>query len=292
MEPIVASFSSTVDSLEIVSYSWGAASEHPLGVIQIAHGIAEYALRYDRLAQALSAAGWIVYAHDHRGHGESTNAMTPLGSFGSAGWPALVQDMVTFSGRIRSSHPGLPLFLLGHSMGSFAAQEVLLENSALYSGVVLSGSTALDLLAAGLAPSADGSPVELTAFNAAFENRTGYEWLTRDEAEVDLYVADPRSGFDLADDTIPRLFGSAPRLSDPNALGKIDSALPILIVSGQDDPISGNGQLVEILAKRYQGAGIDDVTIRLYPGVRHEIFNEINRDEITAFVIDWLAAHA
>jgi alpha-beta hydrolase superfamily lysophospholipase len=255
MEPMVASFPSPADSLEIATYSWATTSEPPRGVIQLAHGIAEYALRYDRLAQALVDDGWLVYANDHRGHGDSTNDATPLGSFGAAGWPALVQDLVAFTDRIAAAHPGLPLFLVGHSMGSFAAQEAI-------------------------------------AFNAAFENRTGYEWLSRDEAEVDAYVADPRSGFDLPDDTIPQLFVTAPRLGDPDALEEIVATLPILIVSGRDDPLSGNGQLVELLAQRYREAGVADVTLKIYDGARHEVFNETNRDEITAFVIDWLDAHA
>jgi alpha-beta hydrolase superfamily lysophospholipase len=288
MEPIAASFPSPVDSLEIATYAWPTVSEPPRGVIQIAHGIAEYALRYDRLAQELTSAGWLVYANDHRGHGRSTSDVVPLGSFGEAGWPALVRDVVTFGTQLQARHPGLPLVLLGHSMGSFASQEVLLDHSDLYAAVVLSGSTALDVLATSLAESAGDGPVELTAFNAAFENRTGYEWLTRDEAEVDLYVDDPRSGFDLADDTVPQLFASAARLAEPEALRGIDATTPILVVSGQDDPLSGDGQLVAILANRYREAGVQDVTLQVYPGARHEIFNEINRDEITRFVIDWL----
>jgi alpha-beta hydrolase superfamily lysophospholipase len=291
MEPTVASFPSSVDSLGIATYEWGTQSR-PKGVIQIAHGIAEYALRYDRLAQDLSAAGWLVYANDHRGHGDSTSDAVPHGSFGESGWPALVQDVVDFSTALQIRHPELPLFLLGHSMGSFASQEVILDHSQLYTGLVLSGSTALDVLAAGLAEAAGDGPVELTAFNAGFENRTGYEWLSRDEAEVDLYVADPRSGFDLADDTIPQLFVTAPRLGDPAALEAIVDTLPILIVSGEDDPLSGKGQLVGILAQRYRDAGVRDVTLKLYPGARHEIFNETNRDEITGYVLDWLNARA
>jgi alpha-beta hydrolase superfamily lysophospholipase len=291
MEPTVASFPSSVDSLAIATYEWGTQSR-PKGVIQIAHGIAEYALRYDRLAQDLSAAGWLVYANDHRGHGDSTSDAVPQGSFGESGWPALVQDVVDFSTALQTRHPELPLFLLGHSMGSFASQEVILDHSQLYTGLVLSGSTALDVLAAGLAEAAGDGPVELTAFNAGFENRTGYEWLSRDEAEVDLYVADPRSGFDLADDTIPQLFVTAPRLGDSAALEPIVDTLPILIVSGEDDPLSGKGQLVAILAERYRDAGVRDVTLKVYPGARHEIFNETNRDEITGYVLEWLNARA
>ncbi len=289
MEHTASSFSSPVDGLSIRTHTWAPTVSPARGVIQLAHGIAEHSLRYERLARALTGAGYTVWINDHRGHGESTSADVPLGSFGAAGWPALIADLVEFSRSIAAADPGLPLYLVGHSMGSFAAQEVILDHSDLYRGVVLSGSTALDVLAAGLAASAGDGPVELTAFNAAFENRTGYEWLSRDEAEVDKYVADPLSGFDLADDTIPQLFTAAERLADPST---VRHDLPILVVSGEDDPLSGGGQLVGILAQRYRDAGVEDVTLQVYPGARHEIFNETNRDEITAYVIAWIESRA
>jgi alpha-beta hydrolase superfamily lysophospholipase len=285
-----SSFESTTDGLRIATYHWASATQPPRGVVQLSHGVAEHSGRYARLAAALNAAGYEVYSNDHRGHGASIDEQTPLGAFGAGAWPGLVSDVVQFGQAIRAEHPGLTLFLIAHSMGSFAAQEVLLDHSDLYNGVVLSGSTALDVLASGLAAAGDG-PVELTVFNAAFENRTGYEWLSRDEDEVDVYVADPLSGFDLADDTVPQLFTAAARLADPAALAGIRSDLPILVISGQDDPLSGNGQLVGILAGRYTEAGVSDVTLKVYPGARHEIFNETNRDEITGFVVEWLGAH-
>lgn len=186
--------------------------------------------------------------------------------------------------------PDLPLFLVGHSMGSFALQEAILDHSTVYAGVVLSGSTALDLLVAGLTESGDASG-DLSAFNAGFDHRTGYEWLSRDEAEVDKYVADPLCGFDLDAETIPALFGSAVRLGDREALARVRSDLPILIVSGDADPLAGGGQLVEVLGQRYRDAGVTDVTVQLFPGARHEVFNEINRDEITTYMVDWLDGH-
>ena len=285
-------FESTSDALRVATYRWSTSVEPPRGVVQIAHGVAEHAARYARLAGALTSAGYEVYAHDHRGHGASVDANTPLGDFGRGAWPALVADIVQFGRVIQSEHPDLKLFLLAHSMGSFAAQELLLENSDLYDGVVLSGSTALDVLATSLAEANGGGPVELTAFNAAFENRTGYEWLSRDAVEVDAYVADPLSGFGLADSTVPQLFSGAERLADPIALGGIRSDLPLLVISGQDDPLAGEGALVSLLAERYTDAGVTDVELRLYAQARHEIFNETNRDEITAFVVAWLHAHS
>ena len=277
-----STFTSPVDGLELATYEWDVAD--PRGVVQVAHGLAEHSARYDRFARALNDAGYTVRATDHRGHGASI-AGTP-GDFGAAGFEGLIADMAAYGASLRGD---LPLFLFAHSMGSFAAQSVILTHSEQYAGVVLSGSTALDLLAAGLAE-AEG-PVGLEAFNAGFEHRTGYEWLSRDEAEVDRYVADPLCGFDLPDETVPALFGAAGTLADPTALAGIRSDLPLLVVSGSDDPLAGGGQLVEVLGQRYRDAGLVDVTVRLYDGARHEILNETNRDEVTADVVAWLDAH-
>ena len=277
-----STFTSPVDDLQLATYEWDVAD--PRGVVQVAHGLAEHSARYDRFAQALNDAGYTVRASDHRGHGASI-AGTP-GDFGAPGFEALIADLAAYGASLRGD---LPLFLVAHSMGSFAAQSVILTHSEQYAGVVLSGSTALDLLAAGMAE-AEG-PVGLEAFNAGFAHRTGYEWLSRDEAEVDRYVADPLCGFDLPDETVPALFGAAATLADPNALAGIRSDLPLLVVSGSDDPLAAGGQLVEVLGQRYRDAGLVDVAVRLYDGARHEILNEINRHEVTADIVAWLDAH-
>ena len=284
--PTIATFTSPTDGTTLATYCWGEGLADRKGVVQVAHGIAEHAQRYGRLAQRLVDAGYVVHATDHRGHGHSVSSAEGLGHFD---FTALVADVADFGASLREQNSGLPLFLVAHSMGSFAAQTVVLDHSAQYDGAVLSGSTALDVLAAELAK-AEG-PVGLEAFNAGFEHRTGYEWLSRDEAEVDAYVADPLSGFDLPDDAVPQLFGGAARLGDPTALAGIRSDLPVLITSGDADPISGAGALVGLLGQRYCDAGLTDVTVTLYPEARHEIFNEINRDEVTADVIAWLDAH-
>jgi alpha-beta hydrolase superfamily lysophospholipase len=281
-----STFTSPADATILATYSWNDVFV-PAGAVQIAHGLAEHASRYDRLAAALNAAGYLVHAHDHRGHGQSI-AGKP-GDLGAVGFEGLVADTAAYGVTLREERPDLPLFLIAHSMGSFAAQSVLLEHSDQYAGVVLSGSTALDMLAAKLAESE--GPVGLEAFNAGFEHRTGYEWLSRDEAEVDAYVADPLCGFDLPEETVPALFEAAETLADPEALKGIRSDLPILIASGAADPLAGGGQLVQLLAHRYREAGVTDVTVKVYDGARHEIFNETNRDAITADVIAWLAAH-
>ena len=286
---VTSSFRSPSDSTRIKTYAWTDSVTDPRGVVQIAHGLAEHGARYDRLARALNAAGYLVHANDHRGHGRSVVSEDDLGNFGVAGFAGLIADTAAYGAQLAARHEDLPLFLVAHSMGSFAAQSVLLDHSGQYAGVVLSGSTALDVLAQSLAESE--GPGGLEAFNAGFEHRTGYEWLSRDVSEVDAYVADPLCGFDVPEDAIPQLFADAQRLADIETLRGIRSDLPLLIVSGEADPLSGGGQLVELLGQRYRDAGLGDVTTRIYPEARHEIFNETNRVEITADVVAWLQAH-
>lgn len=283
-----SSFTSTADGTRIATTAWADAVGRPRGAVQIAHGLAEHAARYARFAAALNGAGFLVYATDHRGHGRT--GQDNLGDFGAAGFDGLIADVVQFGAGLAEEHPGLPLFLFGHSMGSFAAQAAITEHSDQYAGVVLSGSTALDMLAAAMADAPPDAPAGLEAFNASFEHRTGYEWLSRDEAEVDKYVVDPWCGFDVPDETMLSLFAPAARLADPAVLAGIRNDLPILIASGSDDPLAGGGDLVQLLGQRYRDAGITDVTVTVYPGGRHEILNETNRDEVTADVIAWLQA--
>jgi alpha-beta hydrolase superfamily lysophospholipase len=281
-----SSFISSTDGTEVATTAWTDVTGTPLATVQIAHGLAEHAARYGRFATALNQAGFLVFATDHRGHGRT--GRDRLGDFGPAGFDGLIADVAEY-GRAIATNDHLPLFLFGHSMGSFAAQSIVVDHADQYAGVVLSGSTALDVLAAGMADAE--APAGLEAFNAGFEHRTGFEWLSRDAAEVDAYVADPWCGFETPPETIPMLFGRADRLADPLELAKIRPDMPILIASGSDDPLAGGGELVQLLGQRYRDAGVADVTVQVYPGARHEILNETNRDEVTADIIGWLRAH-
>ena len=178
------------DGLEIAYYRWRAPRK-PVGIVQIAHGMGEHSWRYDHVAAALNDAGYHVFANDHRGHGRSAPSRESLGDFGAGGWNALVADMVMLTRLARTREGRLPVVLLGHSMGSFAAQQYVLDNSDAIAGLVLSGSAAVDKL--NIDPSREA---DLTAFNAAFEPaRTQHDWLSRDPAAVDAYEADPLCGF-------------------------------------------------------------------------------------------------
>ena len=245
----------------------------------------EHAQRYEHVARALNEAGFVVYAQDHRGHGASADPGA-LGDLGEGSWPGLVDDIGLLSARIRAEHPGLPLILLGHSMGSFAVQQYLFEHSADADGVVLTGTAAIDLLEGALDLD---QPIDLSAFNAPFQPaRTDYDWLTRDEAIVDAYVADPRCGFGIDPSSARAMFAGARRGADPAQVAAIRAGLPLYIAVGEADPVNAGLALLTPLTERYQAAGLTDVTVRTYPAARHEILNETNRAEVIAELTSWL----
>ncbi len=231
------------DGLEIAYYRWRTPAR-AAGIVQIAHGMGEHALRYAHVAEFLNQAGYHVYASDHRGHGRTAKNVEALGDFGSAGWNGLVADLAMVTKLARTREGGLPVILLGHSMGSFAAQQYVLDNSALIAGLVLSGSAAVDKLAIDPSREAD-----LTAFNQAFEPaRTPYDWLSRDNAAVDAYVADRLCGFGINKRAMATMAAGASRLIDPSELSKIRSDLPIYIFAGDKDPINHDLEWLKPLA--------------------------------------------
>ncbi len=271
------------DGLEIAYYRWRAHAK-AVGIVQIAHGMGEHSLRYAHVAEFLNQSGFHVYANDHRGHGRSAKGPQSLGDFGSGGWNGLVADMVTLTRLARMREGRLPVILLGHSMGSFAAQQYVLDNSALIAGLVLSGSAAVDKLA--IDPSQDA---DLTAFNRGFEPaRTQHDWLSRDPAAVDAYEADPLCGFGINKTAMLTMAASAPRLIDPAALAQIRKDLPIYIFAGDKDPINHSLEWLRPVAERYRAAGIANVIEKYYPDGRHEMLNETNRDEVMRDLVSWL----
>jgi alpha-beta hydrolase superfamily lysophospholipase len=276
----------SADGTQVVAYKWEPEDDRgPLAAVQLTHGMGEHAQRYDHVARALNEDRFVVYAQDHRGHGASADP-DAYGDLGEGGWNALVDDIGLLSAKIRADHPDLPLILLGHSMGSYAVQQYLLDHSADVDGAVLTGTAAIDLLE----PSLDlDQPLDLTVFNAPFQPaRTDYDWLSRDEAVVDAYIADPGSGFGIDVESAKAMFVGARRLADPAQVAAMRSDLPVYIAVGEADPVNGGLALLTPLTDRYQAAGLTDVTVRVYPGARHEILNETNRDEVIAELNSWL----
>ena len=294
------------DGLQIHCHNW-MPRQATKAVVQIAHGMAEHGARYERLAGKLTDAGLAVYANDHRGHGLSIQqGRTPGHMADDDGWNKAVEDINLLNQEIRQRHPGLPVILLGHSMGSFLAQSYLGKYARNISAVALSATngppgalgaigqliTRLEKLRLG----ADGhSPImagmTFKAFNKAFApNRTAFDWLSRDEAEVDKYVADPLCGFECSVATWIGMLDALTHIASNRALAAMDKAKPIYVISGTDDPVGENGKGVKRLLAAYQKHGFTNVTSKLYDKARHEIFNETNRDEVTEDFISWVNA--
>lgn len=277
---------SAADGLSLTQHTW-TPENAPKAIVQISHGLAEHGARYGRFAEALNAQGYLVVAHDHRGHGESLTREGAYGDTGEAGWPGLVADIVQLTETLRDEHQDVPIFLLGHSMGSFAAQTVILDHGEAYQGVILSGSmdvpTALQLIMS------TGQMPSFEVYNAAFApTRTDFDWLSRDEAEVDAYIADPACGWDAPDSFTMSMMQHSGILGDDAKLSQLPKTLPILLLAGDKDPLNGGLNLLHALEARYKAAGLNTVDTAYYEDGRHEMLNEINREEVTSDLIKWL----
>ncbi len=277
----------------------------PKAVVLIAHGMAEHAARYARFAGELAARGYAVYAPDQRGHGRTAGRDDRLGWAGEDGWNGMLRDLARLAELVREAHPGAPLILFGHSMGSVLAQRFAQLHGADLRGLILSGTFGsapnirAGIAAAQVVALARGgraaSPLQsamFAGFNKAFAGRPGFEWLSRDEAEVRKYVDDPRCGFTFSNRLLlDMLRGYAQTWRPRNELA-LPRDLPVLLFSGELDPVGRNTAAVNELADRYRALGLRDVHVTFYPGGRHEMLNETNRDEVVRDVVAWLDAHA
>ena len=274
------------------------------GVIQIVHGIAEYGARYDELARVFTDHGFVVVADDHMGHGGSISEEIPQGCF-AEGWRTAVSDTYRLLRMTKEEYPDAPYFLYGHSMGSFMTRTLLYTypNAGL-SGAVISGTgwmppvvlktgRAVCRMEAKKKGESSTSPLinklMFGSYNKGFENpRTPFDWLSRDEKEVDKYIADPLCGFDASIGLAREMLGGMLMNQDKKNLDKMPKDLPILFVSGEADPVGGNGKGVRQAYDAFRKAGMTDVAIKLYPEGRHEMHNEINREELHADVLAFL----
>ncbi len=277
----------------------------PKAIIQINHGMAEHAARYGRFAKALSQRGYGVYAHDHRGHGHTKTPKSSLGIFAPKnGWDAVVNDVGTVISHISKQHPGVPIVCFGHSMGSIIAFNHILRNPSTIQAAALwnSGVEANLLASVGRSilkiqrmfkgsdvPSPLTQKLTFEAWNKEFApNRTEFDWLSRDEAEVDKYCADPLCGFDVSIGLWLDVLEGVHFAANNKNLAKLPKQLPIHLQAGAEDPCSEKGRGVENIAKRMEAEGMKNVTLNILDETRHESLNEINRTEITKGFIGWL----
>lgn len=273
------------DGRLIAGTHWHSEGE-PRAVVQIAHGMGEHIGRYADTATFLCDHDLAVLGNDHRGHGRTGIAAGETGTFGAAGFDGLVADIGRMLDICHARYPGLPVILLAHSMGSFAAQQLVLTHSHPLAGLILSGTGALDSLFEALAQ----VNFDVAAFtNRSFEPvRTTHDWLSRDASAVDAFLADPLCFAALDDDGAASLARAAPALADPAALCAIRPDLPVYCLAGSLDPIGQQTQGVELLMRRYAAAGLRRVECDIYEGGRHEMLNEINRAEVHAKLLAWV----
>jgi len=276
----------STDGLQIACARW-SNRKPPRGLLQIAHGMGEHIGRYQTLIEELAHAGLVVYGNDHRGHGRTARAPSELGDFGPGGFNLMVKDMVRLSLKAKEENPNQPFILLGHSMGSFAAQQYLLDHSDLLDGFVLSGSGALDSLAR-LARSAQ--PAE-NFLNASFmPTRTPFDWLSRDPAVADAFMRDPLCFGTLQPASMQSFLAAAPQLANPRRLRSLRRSLPIYLFSGSEDPVGQQLEGLRILMERYRRAGLSNISHHFYPGGRHEMLNEVNSNEVRTDLLLWISS--
>ena len=273
----------------------------PRAVLQIAHGLAEHSARYARLASALNAAGYAAYANDHRGHGPKA-AAADLGHFADeGGWDKVVGDLWTFNRLIAAEQPGTPIIFLGHSLGSFLGRSFIAKHSDALAGAALSGSNGRPPMIATLGrliareervrlgKRGKSDPIFqmwFGEFNKPFKPaRTPSDWLSRDEKEVDAFVADPLCGFPFTTQLAIDVLDALPHVTSRKSLAAIRKDMAVYVFSGERDPVGAN---IKGLIQDLKAAGFTELTTRIYPGARHETLNELNRDEVTRDFIAWL----
>lgn len=294
------------DGPEVFVYKWSPeAGVKPKAAVQIAHGAAEHGLRYERFGRFLADAGYVVYANDHRGHWKTAGVLEKAGIAGPDGWNGIIRDVRQLNEIIQKENPGLPVFFFGHSLGSLIAQQYIQNWGGELKGAILSGTfgslggdpaaiAAMGEQAAQAQGDDAPSPIFIgmfANFNQAFEPvKTGFEWLSRDEAEVQKYVDDPWCGFPFSNRLVIDMFEGAAGIWAPENEGRIPKDLPLLVASGELDPAGANTASVKQLVERYRGYGIRDITVKFYPQARHEILNETNRDEVQGDILGWIEA--
>ncbi|HIV21547.1 MAG TPA: lysophospholipase [Candidatus Scatomorpha stercorigallinarum] len=277
-------------------------------VVQISHGICEYAGRYAPFARYLASKGFVVVANDHLGHGQSVLSEEDLGYFGPLGsWETVVADIEQLRRLTAEKWPESPYFLLGHSMGSFLARTWLIRHPEVeLAGVILSGTgqPAAPVLAAGRMlcdadvlkngprhRSLDIYGMAFGSYNKKIEpRRSPYDWLTRDEAVVDAYAADPLCTFTPTSSLFREMLSGLATVGSAREISRMSKDIPIILMSGDADPVGGWGVQVAKVYSLLVRAGCRDVAYKFYPGARHEILNETNCAEVYKDILDWLCA--
>ena len=277
----------------------------PKAVVQIAHGIAEHISRYDPFMFFLAENGYVAVGNDHLGHGLSAENEDGLGIFDTQnGWTYAVDDMKALRDQVRQEFHDIPYIFFGHSMGSFLTRTYLIRYPDQYDAAILSGTGqqspalinasffAANLLTLLRGPGADGKLLNDMAFGSYCKKidnpRTPFDWLSTNEENVDRYIADPLCGFVAKCSMYRDMMGGLKFLTKQSNIDKMNKDAPIYFMSGAEDPVGDYGAGVEKAYRAFCDAGLHDVTMKLYPGGRHEMLNETNREEVMQDILAWL----
>ena len=277
-------------------------------VLQITHGVSEYILRYEPFAAYLTEHGFAVVGHDHIGHGESVAPGAARLYFGPKGsWDWVIRDIHTLRNLAAQRFPGIPYFLLGHSMGSFAARTYLIRHPGTVDGAVImgTGQMAPALLAGGKLYATCAAAIKgedycdpmvdklsFDTYNKIFApNRTAFDWLSVNEENVDWYISHPLCGGSPTLGLFREMLGGMQFIAKPENLKKMDLTTPILFISGEMDPVGDCSKGVLLASRSFEAAGVQDVSVKLYPELRHEILNETCRETVYDDVCRWLLSH-
>lgn len=273
-------------------------------VLQLSHGMVEHIDRYKPLAEYLAARGILVTGHDHLGHGGSIRTENDLGFFAQPdGNRAVLEDLYAMTRLTKNLYPNVPYFLLGHSMGSFYARQYLCEKGSELSGAIIMGTgyqpkalvQTAKVLCRVLAVffgwhhrSKLVANLSFMGYNKGLEGRTDSDWLNRDAAEVDKYLADPKCGFTFTLNAYYSMFTGILRLYDPLLLAQVPKELPLLFLAGDADPVGEQGKGVQRAVQSLKDTGVQNIQCTLYPGARHELLLEQNRQEVFSDIASWL----
>lgn len=277
----------------------------PRAVVQIAHGIAEHIDRYRPFMEFLADNGFVVAGNDHLGHGKSIRVPEEQGFFAEKdGWWRVVDDMDKLHDIMSNEYPELPYVLFGHSMGSFLTRTYLIKHPDKYDGVILSGTghqspalvlggnAAASVMAKLNGAMGDGTKLDSLAFGSylnKIENpRTKFDWLSRDTEQVDKYIADPLCGFVGKIGLYRDMMQGIKFITDKKNIAQMNKEKPVYFMSGDGDPVGDYGKGVERAYKAFCDAGLHDVFMRLYPGGRHEMLNETNKEQVYQDILNWL----
>ena len=280
----------------------------PRAVLQIAHGVSEFILRYEPFAQWLTERGFAVVGHDHLGHGDSVAPGAQRLYFGPLGsWNWVVEDIHTLRTLAGEKFPGIPYFLLGHSMGSFLSRNYLIRFPGSVDGAVImgtghmpgfvvsAGKAVASLMAKKVGEDMPHPLVEALAFgsyNKTFApNRTAFDWLSLSEANVDWYIAHPLCGGNPSTGLFREMLGGMAFMGNRKHLKEMDLTTPILFISGEMDPVGSCGKGVRTAYESFVSAGVADVSLKLYPQLRHEILCEDCRETVFEDIYQWLERH-